>query len=118
MIHSCALIYFGALAGHMLSTYNPQFKGTRPFISANLPGRSDTFYSRIDTMLLPVLGTFLAYYLIVPQDGRAQLISGLTWSGTLVALLQIRRGSDSDQPGKAPDNNKALDNNNSAQQSS
>lgn len=82
----CAWI--GALIGHILSLYDSNFKGTKGFLQGIIPNHSETFYKRLDFILLPVIGTLLAFILISPGDPKTGIFSGLSWSGTLLALLK------------------------------
>lgn len=82
------LTWVGALCGHILSLYANDFLGTKPFLERILPNKSDTFYYRMDFIILPLIGTILAYVLLDPDNVKSSIFSGLSWSGTLVALLQ------------------------------
>jgi len=79
--------YFGALCGHVLSLYSPKFKGLTPFLEKFLPGKSATIYFRLDFFILPIIGTFLAFNLLEPANIKTALFAGMTWSGSLLAIL-------------------------------
>jgi len=82
------LTWVGALVGHILSLYKPEFRRTLPFVKQMLPGKSETFYFRIDFLILPLIGALLGRYLIDPVEVENAIFTGLTWSGTLLALLK------------------------------
>lgn len=80
--------WMGAMFGHMLSLYDTSFKGCKSFLSRVIPGKRDVFYDRLELFLLPIIGCILAYLLLDPSNMRSATFSGLTWSGSLVALLK------------------------------
>jgi len=80
--------WLGAVCAHLLSLYSDDFKGTVPFIKKLVPARSETFYYRIDFLILPVIGALLAYVLLDPTNLKTSIFAGLSWSGTLIALLK------------------------------
>ena len=83
--------WFGAICGHMLSLYSDDFKGTQPFLRKLVPCRKDTFYIRVDLFLLPIIGAILSVILLEPNNLKSALTAGLTWSGTLKALLDSKK---------------------------
>lgn len=85
--HPYLVSWFGAICGHILSLYSSGFEGCQPFLKKMFPGKKDTFYVRIDFMLLPIIGTILSIVLLDPDNVESALFSGLSWSGTLMALL-------------------------------
>jgi len=88
---SIGLILFtwiGANIGHILSLYDTTFKGTTAFVEGIIPGRTATFYKRIDFIFLPVIGAILASYLIDPKTIPNSIFAGISWSGTIMALLK------------------------------
>ena len=82
------LTWVGALCGHILSLYSADFMGTKPFLEKMFPGKSITFYYRLDFIILPVIGSLLAYVLLDPESLKTSIFAGLSWSGTLIALLK------------------------------
>lgn len=80
--------WLGALCAHVLSLYSSEFNGTIPFIKNIFPNRSDKFYFRWDFFLLPVIGALLAYVLLDPTNLKSSIFAGLSWSGTLIALIK------------------------------
>lgn len=80
--------WLGAICAHILSLYSSTFKGTIPFVKSIFPDKSATFYSRLDFVILPVIGTLLAYVLLEPDNLKSSIFAGLSWSGTLIALLK------------------------------
>ena len=82
--------WLGALFGHILSLYDTSFHGCRSFMSRIFPNKKDVFYERIDLILLPLTGCLRAYLLLGPSNIKSATFAGLTWSGTLIALLKQR----------------------------
>lgn len=80
--------WLGAICAHILSLYSDEFKGTVPFLSKMFPNKSDTFYFRIDFLVLPCIGALIAFYFLEPVSLKSSLFAGLSWSGTLIALLK------------------------------
>lgn len=84
--------WIGALIGHMLSIYDKDFKGIHFIMARLFPNKKEVFYDRMDFILLPLIGCVLAFILIEPSNFKTAFFSGLTWSGTLVALLKQKGG--------------------------
>ncbi|OFX84175.1 MAG: hypothetical protein A2W99_00155 [Bacteroidetes bacterium GWF2_33_16] len=82
------LTWIGSIIGHILSLYKPEFRQSLPFLRQILPGKSDAFYFRVDFIILPLIGAFLGYYLISPGKVENAIFTGLTWSGTLIAMFK------------------------------
>lgn len=82
------LTYLGAVFGHILSLYSNEFKGAIPFLERAFPGKSATFYFRLDFLILPIIGCFLAFVLLDPSNLKSSIFAGLSWSGTLTGLLK------------------------------
>lgn len=80
--------WLGALCGHMLSLYSDEFRGTIPFLEKLLPNKSNTFYFRLDFFVLPLIGATLAFVLLEPSTFKNSIFAGLSWSGTLIAILR------------------------------
>jgi len=80
--------WIGAVCAHILSLYSEEFKGTIPFLSKMFPNRSETFYFRMDFLVLPLIGALLAFVLLDPISLKSSIFAGLSWSGTLIALLK------------------------------
>ena len=80
--------WLGAVCAHLLSLYSDDFKGTIPFIKKLMPNKSETFYFRLDFIILPLIGALLAYVLLDPTSLKASIFAGLSWSGTLIAMLK------------------------------
>lgn len=71
----------------MLS-YTPKgFKGTIPFLKQCFPGKSKECYFRINFILIVIIGTFFGYLLSQPKTPIACIIAGLTWTGSIQAVL-------------------------------
>lgn len=81
-----SLIYAGSVCTQLLSL--SEFKGTMPFFENFFPGKSVEFYYRLNFVILPVVGTFLAYILLEPKGVYQSVFAGLSWSGSLIALLR------------------------------
>lgn len=80
--------WLGALCAHLLSLYSDEFKGTIPFVKKLIPNKSETYYFRVDFLILPLIGALLAYVLLDPTSLKASIFAGLSWSGTLIAMLK------------------------------
>ncbi len=80
--------WLGALCAHILSLYSEEFKGTIPFLKKIFPNKSKTFYFRLDFLVLPLIGALLAYVLLDPISLKSSIFAGLSWSGTLIAVLK------------------------------
>ncbi|HLO74627.1 hypothetical protein B0I03_101559 [Flavobacterium aquaticum] len=80
--------WLGALCTHLLSLYSDDFNGTIPFIKKLIPNKSEAFYFRIDFVILPVIGALLAYVLLEPSSLKSSIFAGISWSGTLIAILR------------------------------
>ncbi len=85
---SAVLTWVGAICGHLLSLYSNDFSGTKPFLEKILPGKSEAFYYRLDFLLLPIIGAILAMCLLDPTSAKSSVFAGLSWSGTITALLK------------------------------
>ena len=82
--------YVGALILHIFSLYDKNFHGTHEFFMGIFPNK------RIDFILLPLIGTLLAVILITPSGPAAGMFAGLSWSGTLVAVLKRKNAPQGD----------------------
>lgn len=80
--------WIGSICGHILSLYSEDFKGTKPFLQKMFPNKTDTFYFRFDFLILPIIGSLLAFVLLDPINIKTSIFAGLSWSGTLIALLK------------------------------
>lgn len=87
------LSWFGAVCGHILSLYSDDFKGCQPFLRKMFPEKKDTFYVRIDFILLPIIGTVLSMVLLEPNNVKSAIFAGLSWSGALIALLNHKNSN-------------------------
>lgn len=87
-------VYLGSLCGHILCLYNPNFKRTIPFLKGLIPKKSESFYARVDFAILPMIGSVLGYFLITPTGYSSAVFAGLSWSGTLIALLNQKNAGD------------------------
>ena len=68
--------------------YSDDFKGTKPFLEKMFPNKSTTFYFRLDFVILPLIGSLLAFVLLDPMNLKTSIFAGLSWSGTIIALLR------------------------------
>jgi hypothetical protein len=82
------LTYIGAICGHILSLYTNEFKGAIPFFERIFPNKTQTFYFRIDFLILPIIGALIATVLLDPSNTKSAIFAGLSWSGTLTAFLK------------------------------
>ena len=87
----CFLAWFGAICGHILSLYSDDFEGCQPFLRKMFPDKKDTFYDRLDFILLPIIGAVLSMVLLEPSNLKSAIFAGLSWSGSLMALLNNKK---------------------------
>lgn len=80
--------WIGAICGHILSLYSEDFKGTIPFFKKMFPDANETSYFRMDFFVLPLIGALLAFILLDPISLKSAFFAGLSWSGSLIALLK------------------------------
>ena len=85
------LAWFGAICGHILSLYSDDFKGCQPFLKKMFPDKRDTFYVRLDFIILPIIGAVLSVVLLEPSNLKSAIFAGLNWSGSLMALLNNKK---------------------------
>lgn len=91
IVQPCFLAWFGAICGHILSLYSDDFKGCQPFLRKMFPDKRDTFYIRLDFILLPIIGAVLSMVLLEPSNLKSAIFAGLSWSGSLMALLNNKK---------------------------
>ena len=53
--------------------------------------KKDTFYVRLDFILLPIIGAVLSMVLLEPSNLKSAIFAGLSWSGSLMALLNNKK---------------------------
>lgn len=87
-------LIIGAGSYHGLSIYDKEFKGIHFIMEKLFPNREELFYDRIDFILLPIIGCILAFIIIEPSNFKTAFFAGLTWSGTLVAILRQKGGNN------------------------
>lgn len=80
--------WIGAICGHVLTLYSDDFKGTKPFLEKLIPNKSSTLYFRVDFIMLPIIGGLIAYMLLDPTGIKNSFFAGISWSGSLSALLR------------------------------
>lgn len=71
----------------MLSFSPKGFKGTIPFLRQFFPGWKNEYYFRVNFFLIIGIGTFFGYLLSNPETNEACVIAGLTWTGSIQAIL-------------------------------
>ena len=77
--------FAGAIISEMLSIYADMI-GCKTFLKKLFPGKSERFYFVIDALLMPFIGTALAYFIMEPTSLKTAFCAGLTWCGTLQTL--------------------------------
>lgn len=75
----------GAFISQLLSLYK-DLEGCQPFLKMAFPKKSKRWYYISNTLLLPIIGTILAFIILEPDNVKASLCAGLTWCGTLQTL--------------------------------
>lgn len=81
------LVAFTAAFAAMLSFTPKGFKGTIPFLKQCFPGWSKKCYYRINFFLIIIIGTFFGYLMSQPETPISCIIAGLTWTGSIQAIL-------------------------------
>ena len=85
------VIYFIAMLGAMLMYLFASSRGlesTVPRLRQLLPGKSDTFYYRMDFCLVILIGSAVGYIFFEPKQSIQALAAGCGWVGALNVLLQ------------------------------
>lgn len=57
------------------------------------PNKNETFYVRLDFILLPIIGAVLSMILLEPTNLKSAMFAGLSWSGALMAVLKLRNSN-------------------------
>lgn len=73
----------GAIICQLLSLNSQKIQGIKPFLKNFFPGKSKEWYYRVNVIVFPLIGTFLAYVLLSPTDLKSSLLAGITWCGSL-----------------------------------
>ena len=79
------ITFAGAIISELLSIYADMI-GCKTFLKKLIPNKSDRFYFIVDALLLPFIGTALAYFIMEPTSMKTAFCAGLTWCGTLQTL--------------------------------
>ena len=79
------ITFAGALISEMLSIYADMI-GCKTFLKKLWPGKSERFYFILDALLMPFIGTALAFFIMEPESMKTAFCAGLTWCGTLQTL--------------------------------
>jgi hypothetical protein len=85
------LMYGASLLGAVLMYFFADrngLEGTVPKLRLLLPGRSDTYYFRLDFVLLILVGPVVGLICFAPTNPFQALASGCGWVGALNVLLQ------------------------------
>lgn len=83
------LFFLTTLAGASISqllSLHKDLEGCQPFLKKAFPKKSDRWYFFSNALLLPIIGTILAFVILEPDNVKASLCAGLTWCGTLQTL--------------------------------
>jgi hypothetical protein len=83
------LFFLTTLAGACISqllSLHKDFEGCQPFLKKAFPKKSKRWYFISNALLLPIIGTVLAFIILEPDNVKASLCAGLTWCGTLQTL--------------------------------
>lgn len=81
------VVAFTAAFAAMLSLSPKGFEGTIPFLKQCFPGKNKKYYFRLNFFLIVVIGTFFGYLLSQPETLPACIFAGLTWTGSIQAIL-------------------------------
>jgi hypothetical protein len=63
-------------------------ESTVPRLKLLIPGKSDTFYYRLDFFLVIILGSLVGYIFFEPKQSIQALAAGCGWVGALNVLIQ------------------------------
>jgi len=77
---------FGAIAMYVFGLQKG-IEGSITFLRRVLPGKSETFYHRVDFALVSLLGSFIGLIVFTPTNAFQALAAGCGWVGALTMLL-------------------------------
>ena len=83
------LFFLTTLAGATISqllSLHKDLEGCQPFLKKAFPKKSKRWYFICNALLLPLIGTILAFIILEPDNVKSSLCAGLTWCGTLQTL--------------------------------
>ena len=75
----------GAIISQMLSLHK-NLEGCTPFLKRAWPKKTKRWYFLANSMILPMVGSVLAFVILEPESIKTSLCAGLTWCGTLQTL--------------------------------
>lgn len=75
----------GAIISQMLSLHK-NLEGCTPFLKRACPKKSNRWYFLANSIILPLVGSVLAFVILEPESVKTSLCAGLTWCGTLQTL--------------------------------
>jgi hypothetical protein len=85
------LFYLTAMLGAIITYLFASTKGlesTVPKLKQLFPGKTETFYYRLDFFLVVIIGSIVGYIFFAPTQTIQALASGCGWVGALNLLLQ------------------------------
>lgn len=85
------LTLFGAAAMYVFSLHKG-FEGATPFLKRVLPGRRPVFYSRVDALLVTILGGVIGFIFFAPASNFEALAAGFGWLGAVNVMLSQSQG--------------------------
>ena len=77
---------FGATAMYVFSL-NKGFDGAVGFLKKVFPGRTDSFYYRVDFLIVSFAGSIIGTIFFSPTNNLQVLAAGFGWVGTVNVLL-------------------------------
>jgi len=96
--HFFITTYIAAICGQMFSLKAPKLAETKTFLENFFPKKSETFYFRLNFLLVPIIGAFLGVIFFEPSNLKVSISAGLCWNTTLIAFLgkasQDKNGPD------------------------
>lgn len=88
-----ALLYvvtlFGAAAVYLLKLHH-DFEGSVAFFKKVFPGKSQTFYARVDFFVVSIVGSVIGMIVFQPTNATQALSAGFGWVSSLNVLLAER----------------------------
>jgi hypothetical protein len=77
---------FGATAMYVFAL-NKGFQGSVPFLKGFFPGRSETFYNRVDFFIVILAGSIIGTISFSPSSSLQALAAGFGWVGAMNVLM-------------------------------
>ena len=80
------IVLFGSVAMYVFQL-NKGFEGALSFLRSILPNKSETFYRRVDFLVVTVAGSLIGVIIFEPRTPFQALAAGVGWVGAMNTLL-------------------------------